>query len=173
MMKYMLLLLLSLTVFASCNLQKKWLREKHHYMENSFTEIQKNVHGAEMSLLNDSIKILFPEHLLFPVGKSEVRVETYPLLARLATALNKFDNTSILITGYTDISGSEKLNDQLSAERAEKTKLVLMKNAVEPSRILTWGRGSRNPIASNDTEAGRIKNRRVEFVILYNYNPRP
>lgn len=170
-MKYIFIPLLLLIVLGSCNLQKKLAEKRHRYMENSFTAIQKGVQEAEISILNDSIKILFPEHLLFPLGKSAIRPETYPLLQRLAKALNKMDKTSILITGFTDNSGSENWNMQLSQKRAENTKEVLLKNSVRPSRIFTWGRGSRDAIASNGTESGRKRNRRVEFIILYNYKP--
>ena len=89
-----------------------------------------------------------------------------PSMHRFANALNKFHHTNVLITGYTDSVGTDEYNNRLSSERADTAKASLVQLTVLPERIKTWGMGKRYPIASNETEEGRAKNRRVEFIIL-------
>jgi outer membrane protein OmpA-like peptidoglycan-associated protein len=86
---------------------------------------------------------------------------------RFADALNKFEKTAILISGYTDSIGTDEYNEKLSAQRADTAKAALVNNKVANQRINTWGMGKRHPIATNETEEGRALNRRVEFIILY------
>jgi uroporphyrinogen decarboxylase len=88
------------------------------------------------------------------------------LLAKIAKVMNKYTETSVLVTGYTDISGTTEINNELSWKRAESAKAALLNYAVANKRIYTWGFGAKNPIASNETAEGRNQNRRVEFVIL-------
>ncbi|HET8573718.1 MAG TPA: OmpA family protein [Edaphocola sp.] len=156
------------TGLVACNPQKRLARKRHVYMEKTYLELKDSIKEAQVSILNDTIKVLFPENLLFPVGKAELLPTTKPLLIRFANALIKYDKTSILINGYTDNTGGQALNEQLSANRANNTGNFLKANRIKESRIFTWGRGSRNPIADNNTADGRRKNRRVEFIILYN-----
>ena len=174
-MKRILAVALVLGIFAgltACNSQKRLAHKRHVYMEKTYLELKDSIKEAQVSILNDTIKVLFPENLLFPVGKAELLPVTKPLLIRFANALIKYNKTSILINGYTDNTGGKDLNDQLSANRAKSTGDFLKANQVKDSRIFTWGRGSRNPIADNSTAAGRQKNRRVEFIILYDNNKR-
>jgi outer membrane protein OmpA-like peptidoglycan-associated protein len=153
---------------SACSVQKRIALKKHHYMEKVYMGMKDSVKEADVSMLNDTIKILFPEDLLFPLGKSELLPSTIPLLKRFAGALNKYSNTSILINGYTDNTGSKLFNSQLSVDRAKNTGEVLKSFNVSSSRFFYWGRGSVNPVANNHTKDGRRRNRRVEFIILYN-----
>lgn len=162
-------LLLAFVGLPACNVQQRLVHKKQGYMEKVYAEIKDSIGEADVSLLNDTIKVLFPEDLLFPSGKSELLPSTMPLLKRFASALNEYRHTSILINGYTDNTGTESLNSQLSMNRAKNTGDVLQANDVSPSRIFYWGRGSGNPVANNHTKNGRRLNRRVEFIILYNY----
>lgn len=172
-MKRILAVALVLGLFVgmtACNTQKHLAKKKHVYMEKTYLELKDSIKEAQVTILNDTIKVLFPENLLFPIGKAELLPVTKPLLTRFANALIKYNKTSILINGYTDNTGGKDLNDALSANRAKNTGDFLKANQVNDSRIFTWGRGSRNPIADNSTTAGRQKNRRVEFIILYDNN---
>ena len=72
----------------------------------------------------------------------------------------------VQITGYTDSTGSAALNNSLSLQRANAVANYLRLQGVSADRIVTEGAGSRNPIASNSTAAGREQNRRVEIVLL-------
>jgi outer membrane protein OmpA-like peptidoglycan-associated protein len=158
-----------LAVLLSCDPQKRLARKKHQYMESAYKTIKSSVSEAEVTVLNDSVKVLFPEHLLFQKGSSTINRDVYPLMQRFATALNLYSKTSILVNGYTDSSGAEELNKRLSAQRADSADALLKKYNVPAERLMRWGMGSTNPIADNSTENGRRKNRRVEFIILYNY----
>lgn len=160
-----------LTFIAACNPQKRLAKKQHTYMEQNYKELKEIVNEAEVTILNDTIKVLFPEHLLFGRNSSEINKETYPLMLRFAGALNKYNQTHILINGYTDKSGTEELNRKLSQNRADSARQLLVYNNVDIKRMLTWGLASENPIAAEDTEEGRRKNRRVEFIILYTYEP--
>lgn len=171
-MKRLIVCSLAITLLlglCACNPQKRLARKKHVYMEKAYVEIKDSIKAAEVSILNDTIKVLFPENLLFEVGKADLLPSTQPLLERFSNALNKYNKTSILINGYTDNTGGEAVNEQLSANRANNTGNVLKSFEVAPGRIFTWGRGSANPIGDNNTIEGRRKNRRVEFIILYDY----
>ncbi len=173
-MKKSLLILFPVVLFvllAACNPQKRLAKQQHTYMEQNYKELKEAVNEAEVTILNDTIKVLFPEHLLFSINSSDINKATYPLISRFAGALNKYNKTSILITGYTDKSGSEEYNRKLSQTRADSARQLLVANKVDLKRMRTWGLASENPIASEDTEAGRRKNRRVEFIILYTYEP--
>jgi outer membrane protein OmpA-like peptidoglycan-associated protein len=67
--------------------------------------------------------------------------------------------------GHTDSTGSEQYNMKLSQQRAQAVAQFLTGRGVDSQRVLTWGRGESQPIATNDTEAGRAENRRVDVVI--------
>jgi outer membrane protein OmpA-like peptidoglycan-associated protein len=136
------------------------------YMHKAFKTIKKSVQEAEVSNLHDTVKILFPSNLMFGFNSATISQEVMPSMHRLANALNKFNHTAVLITGYTDSVGNEAYNDKLSGERADTAKSTLVQYAVLSERIKTWGMGKRYPIASNESEEGRAKNRRVEFIIL-------
>lgn len=156
----------------SCGPQHK-LAKQHKYMQQTYKSIKKAINEGEVTMLNDTVKVLFPEHLLFPIGSSAINQSIIPLMQRFSGALNKYDKTSILISGYTDITGGEEINKTLSQKRADTAKSLLQSFAVEPSRLYSWGMASSNPIGDNATEAGRRRNRRVEFIVLYSYKPQP
>ncbi len=86
-------------------------------------------------------------------------------LDKLIDYLNKNKNTTIEIFGHTDNTGAEEKNKILSAARAKAVADYLISKGIEKSRTSYKGYGSTMPIAKNDTEEGRQKNRRVEFVI--------
>ncbi|HEX5337360.1 MAG TPA: outer membrane beta-barrel protein [Gallionella sp.] len=75
----------------------------------------------------------------------------------------KYKESNLAVTGYTDSRGSDKLNQKLSAKRAESVKAYLVKKGVAANRITTKGEGSANPVGDNKTAAGRAQNRRVEI----------
>jgi outer membrane protein OmpA-like peptidoglycan-associated protein len=81
--------------------------------------------------------------------------------------LKKYKKTNILITGHTDTKGVESKNKEISGQRANNIKKIISDNGISELRLKSWGLGSVSPIAENDTELGREKNRRVEFVVLY------
>ncbi|WP_165836305.1 OmpA family protein [Taibaiella soli] len=138
-------------------------------MRKTYVDLKKSVNEAEVSILNDTVKVVFGNNVLFDFGSARIKAEVFPAFKRFSDALNKHPETEILVCGYTDTVGGEGTNINLSQKRADSAKAMLVYNNVDDRRIFTWGLGFKNPVASNTTEEGRQQNRRVEFVILHNY----
>jgi outer membrane protein OmpA-like peptidoglycan-associated protein len=105
---------------------------------------------------------------LFDVNKAELKDYSRAELAKLATILNKYDDTNILLAGHTDSTGSDKYNLKLSRRRAEAVSDYLYVQNVNSERFTIYGYGETDPVASNDTTDGRAQNRRVEVAIWAN-----
>lgn len=142
---------------------------KTSYLARTYKSLQKAVPSeAKLVLVADSIRILFPNNLLFDYNQAVVRPDFLPALARLSTVFRKRSETTVIIFGHTDaIGGDGAFNLDLSQRRADSVRNVLVAQQVASSRLSTWGRGPKDPLASNETEEGRALNRRVEFVVLY------
>jgi outer membrane protein OmpA-like peptidoglycan-associated protein len=107
----------------------------------------------------------------FDIGKSQIKQEDYTQLTKLQSAMNLFDDASIVIEGHTDSQGGDELNLKLSQERADAVLTYLDANtAVDDARFSTKGYGESKPVANNETEAGRKLNRRIDIVIKPNFN---
>src|SRR6185369_13452135 len=91
-----------------------------------------------------------------------------PILDAMGDLLTKWPALKIEIGGHTDAKGSAKTNAKLSQARADTVRAYVLRRfpSLDPSQYVAKGYGSSRPIASNDTEAGRTLNRRVEFVVL-------
>ena len=140
---------------------------KKEYMQKTYTEIKNTLQEADVVMIEDSIKVLFPDHIVY-LSKDELPSSDYTTpLMNFSKLLLKYKKTNILVTGHSDNKGKELSNKALSAKRAENIKNILIQNGVASYRLKSWGIGSRSPVASNETKEGRDKNRRVEFVVLY------
>ena len=106
------------------------------------------------------------ENVLFEPGKSILLKESYVSLDKLVTQLQTNKTMKIEIIGHTDNVGDETQNQKLSEVRAKAVVDYLISKKIEKTRLSYKGFGSKQPIASNETEEGRKKNRRVEFVVL-------
>jgi len=104
-------------------------------------------------------------NLEFDFAKATIRPRSFPYLDRVANLL-KTKNISLKLAGHTDNVGSVEANLKLSKNRAESVKNYLIAQGANGSRIEATGYGKSQPIATNSTEAGRQKNRRVEFTIF-------
>lgn len=105
-------------------------------------------------------------NVFFVQGKPELLGSSKPELARLAKALNGQPALRIRLEGHTDNQGPEDKNQTLSEQRAEAIKAFLVKYGVAAERLATAGYGSTRPVAANDNEPNRRRNRRVEFVVV-------
>jgi outer membrane protein OmpA-like peptidoglycan-associated protein len=85
-------------------------------------------------------------------------------LGRVSDFMKQNPDTKLIVEGHTDSVGSEVSNESLSQRRADAVKAALMSRGVQADRIETIGRGEGFPVASNDTQAGRQQNRRVEII---------
>lgn len=151
----------------SCAASKKVSRQQQ-YMNDQYRELKHALNEAEVSIISDSIKVIFSYGVLFGSSSDQLKEDIKPAFQRFAGVLNKYDKTKILITGHTDNTGTADYNRELSEKRATSAKQLLNSYQVQDDRMFTWGMGERAPVAANDTEEGRARNRRVEFVILYN-----
>lgn len=102
----------------------------------------------------------------FEIGSAKLTDEAQKILDEVAIEMKKYPKVKIEIHGHTDNTGSNELNDALSLKRAESVKDYLFNQGIDGDRMLTKGFGFSMPIASNDTDAGRAENRRIEFVIV-------
>lgn len=104
--------------------------------------------------------------ILFDSGSATIKAESYGVLKSIATVLLD-GSLSVFILGHTDADGNEDTNLSLSEQRAEAVKNILISEfGVDPSRLLSEGRGESEPVADNSTPEGKAKNRRVEFIKL-------
>jgi outer membrane protein OmpA-like peptidoglycan-associated protein len=111
------------------------------------------------------LELTFKGDEAFDSGSAVVKPSIYPEIDRVANILNQYPDSLILVEGHTDSKGSEAFNKDLSMRRANAVKDLLTQRGVPATRIEVAGLGEAMPIATNDTEAGRQKNRRVEIKI--------
>jgi outer membrane protein OmpA-like peptidoglycan-associated protein len=103
--------------------------------------------------------------VLFDTGKSQLKPAARERLARVGGILLAYPDIRVEIDGYTDSTGSQEFNQKLSIERAATVESYMAQQGVAGTSMTTQGFGPRDPIASNDTAAGRQQNRRVELVV--------
>ncbi|MCC2546877.1 OmpA family protein [Hymenobacter sp. BT175] len=137
-------------------------------MDKQAAELKRDMAGARVERVGEGIKITFDSGILFAKNSSNLTSTAQANIAKLAETLKKYNDTNVLIEGHTDISGSDAINDPLSLRRAQAVANYAQAQGVEASRFETKGYGSRQPIADNSTEAGRVANRRVEVAIFAN-----
>ena len=101
-------------------------------------------------------------HVVFETDSYNVDQQSMANIEKVADFLIKNGNYIIEIVGYTDSKGNATYNKKLSQNRANSVKQLLIQNGVDESRITAIGKGEENPVATNDTEDGRAKNRRIE-----------
>lgn len=116
-------------------------------------------------LAGDALKIGIASDVSFDVDKADIRSAALATYNKIASVLKDYDQTVIHVVGHTDSTGSDAHNQGLSERRASSVYSVLLSNGVVADRMLKEGRGEREPIADNNTNAGRSKNRRVDIVI--------
>jgi outer membrane protein OmpA-like peptidoglycan-associated protein len=136
-----------------------------HQMDQQAKEIDQSIPGAKVERVGEGIQVTFESGLLFDFDSDVIKPTAAANLQELARSLNKFGNSNILIVGHTDSQGDDAYNMALSQRRANSASTYLRSQGVPSTRISTSGRGEAEPVASNDTEAGRSQNRRVEVAI--------
>ena len=112
--------------------------------------------------LNDKGKAVL--HINFDTDKATLKADGKEAVAEITKALNTDKMLKISINGYTDNTGDEKHNLDLSKQRAETVKKELIKSGIDVNRLSSEGFGQNNPIADNNTEEGKSQNRRVELI---------
>ncbi len=115
---------------------------------------------------NLEVRVALPADVLFDFDKADIRNDAAAALAQLATVVRAYPAGRVELEGHTDSKGDDAYNQRLSLRRAESVKLWLAeREGIAAERFTTRGAGESRPVASNDDDAGRQKNRRVEVVI--------
>ena len=143
-----------------------------HQMDQQAKEIKQAIPGATVERVGEGIQVTFASGLLYDFDSDQIRTEAGNNLKSLAASLGQYPETSLLIVGHTDSQGTDEYNQSLSQRRANAASTYLVVQGVSATRLRTLGRGEMEPVASNDAEAGRQLNRRVEIAIYANSGAR-
>jgi len=134
-------------------------------MDKQARELQQNIPGATVERVGEGIAVTFASGMLYDFDSDVVKPDARRNLQSLASSLDKYPGSDILIVGHTDQVGSAAYNQSLSERRASAAANFLVGQGVARSRVSTRGMGETEPAAPNDTEAGRAQNRRVAVAI--------
>ncbi|HWM91587.1 MAG TPA: OmpA family protein [Thermoanaerobaculia bacterium] len=126
-------------------------------------QAMQNLGATETDL---EVRVELPADVLFDFDKADIRSDAASALAQLATLIRAYPSGSTTLEGHTDAKGDDAYNQRLSERRAESVKRWLVeREGIEAGRLTPRGWGERKPVAGNEDDAGRQKNRRVEVVI--------
>ena len=143
------------------NLWSKRMEERRMALEQSTRGT-----NVEVSRTADNqLKVAVPDDVSFATGSAAIRPPLRDVFDPFAASLRDDPNAYVNIVGHTDSTGTESINDPLSLERARSVRDYLVDRGVPASHIQVAGRGEREPVADNGTEAGRARNRRVEIFL--------
>ena len=143
------------------NIWSKRMEEQKQAMEQATRGT-----GVQVSQTGDNrLKLEIPSDISFDTGRADIKSNFRPVLDHFAGTLNDNPASTVSIIGHTDSTGSDGINQPLSVERAAHTRDYLATRGVSPTRIVVEGRGEREPVASNDDNTGRARNRRVEIYV--------
>lgn len=122
--------------------------------------------GVDVSRTQDNqLKVNIPSDISFDTGSATIKSNMRGVLDPFANSLKDDPNARVTIVGHTDSTGSDAVNNPLSIERAQSVRDYLAARGVSPSRVEVAGRGEREPVADNNSDSGRAKNRRVEIFL--------
>ena len=122
--------------------------------------------GIQVSQTQDNrLKLDIPSDISFDTGRADIKPNFRPILDRFGSSLTQYPDTLITIVGHTDNTGSDAINDPLSVNRASRTRDYLVSRGVAMNRFTVQGRGSHEPLVTNDSDANRARNRRVEIFV--------
>jgi len=143
------------------------------YMDNQEAEFkrvlaeERRANQIEIERLqNENLKITMNSEVSFAYNSAQLTPAFHSSLDKVSDILARYPRTTIKITGHTDSRGSAEYNQQLSVQRAQAVAWYISDRGVDSRRVITDGRGEMQPRASNETEAGRQLNRRVEMLIV-------
>jgi outer membrane protein OmpA-like peptidoglycan-associated protein len=132
--------------------------------EQQATELQRQIDVLQAKPTDRGLVLTLGD-VLFTTGRADLKLGVTDNLNKLVAFLDKYPDRSIAIHGYTDSMGSEDYNQRLSERRADSVKSYLTGQGIGSSRITASGKGRSDPVADNDSAAGRQQNRRVEVII--------
>jgi chemotaxis protein MotB len=161
----------TLALLSACVTQSKY-----NQLDQAYSQLQQAYQGDEVEIrqLQGELRITIRDKILFPEGGYRLDSKAQQVLAKMAPTLSGFQNTKVVVRGYTDnVSIGAGLRSQgittnldLSSKRADNVVDYLISKGVSQSLISAQGMGESNPIASNDTPDGRAQNRRIEVTLV-------
>ncbi len=136
-------------------------------MDKQAAELRNDFGNGQIEVINtgDELIVRMPNAILFATESAALNPQLRSDLIVLADSLNKYPQSVVTVTGHTDSRGSAAFNQDLSERRANSVANVLFNGGVSFNRVRTVGAGENQPIATNQTEAGRAANRRVDITI--------
>ncbi len=140
---------------------------RSEYMNKTYRELKEALPEADIKLVEDSIKVLFPNNIQYEKSALYPSTDYESPLIVFSSLLHKYFKTEILITGHTDNRGKKEKNRELSTLRAQYILNFLFDHGIARNRLQSIGLGDISPVADNNSDDGRSRNRRVEFVVLY------
>jgi outer membrane protein OmpA-like peptidoglycan-associated protein len=139
-----------------------------NYMDRTYLNLRERLAGTGVGVTRVSesqILLNFPADLTFDFDRDAVKSQFVPTLRDVGGVLRDYDQTTVDVYGHADSVGSDAYNQDLSERRAMNVASVLINGGVIRQRVLTRGFGESRPIASNSSDDGRARNRRVEVYI--------
>jgi outer membrane protein OmpA-like peptidoglycan-associated protein len=137
-----------------------------HQMDEQAEELEGELENADVERVGEGIQVTFESGILFDYDSSTLRPEAKANLLDLAESLREYEGTRVLVVGHTDARGTDEYNQTLSERRATAARVYLMEQGIQGARVDANGRGEAEPVASNESDAGRQENRRVEVAIF-------
>jgi outer membrane protein OmpA-like peptidoglycan-associated protein len=135
-------------------------------MDRKAAELDKEMDGVTIQRVEEGIAVSFDSGILFGFDSATLQTEGQANLRKLAQIVSRDADTILMIVGHTDSRGDESYNLGLSERRAQSARTYMVSQGLPTSRIQIVGRGELEPIADNETEAGRQENRRIEVAIF-------
>ena len=142
-----------------------YMDEQEQAFDRELAEEQRRNELEVERLRDDTLKLSLDSEVSFDFGSAELKPAFTPTLDKLVGLLGKYDRTIVHVVGHTDSVGSDASNLTLSKRRADAVGDHLLRNGIASQRVRTEGRGESEPRDTNDTEAGRQLNRRVEIYV--------
>ena len=135
-------------------------------MDAQADDLQDKLPNAVVERVGEGIHITFDSGILFDVNSSNLRTAAQGNLRDLTQSLEDYEGTDVLVVGHTDSTGDADYNQSLSERRADAARNHLVGSGLESDRVTALGMGETEPVDTNDTDAGRQENRRVEIAIF-------
>jgi outer membrane protein OmpA-like peptidoglycan-associated protein len=139
-------------------------------VKEQFEQVERMFTASEARVFREGDNIILRlTGLTFDSGQSQIRPQSFDLLAKVERAIDVFPRSELIIEGHTDSFGGDDANQKLSQERAESVQQYMINAMRIPTyRLIATGYGETRPVASNETESGRMRNRRIDIVIRPN-----
>lgn len=139
-----------------------------YYMDSQEAKLRKQLRGTGVSVQRDgnNINLIMPSNITFASDGRNLNSKFYNVLDSVVLVIQEFNQTTIVVAGYTDSTGSDAYNQKLSEDRANSVADFFVNKRVNPARLDVVGFGEKNPIADNRSKQGRSLNRRVEITLF-------